>query len=87
MFALRGYQAYGNASWIDNVEQIIVANLATEDDMCGGGVKWLTYNHVEKNTITNTYVRVDFCSARTMRAIDRVLTFFSFLFFSCAALR
>jgi hypothetical protein len=54
MFAMRGYQAYGNSSWIDNVRGLVEDNLAALDDTCGGGVRWLTYNYVDKNTITNT---------------------------------
>ncbi|GAA5897852.1 hypothetical protein JCM5296_006093 [Sporobolomyces johnsonii] len=53
MFALRGYQAYGNDTWLSMVETINNNNTLYWDDTCGGGVLWLTYEPLIKNTITN----------------------------------
>lgn len=54
MFALRGYQAYGNETWLEAVKKISANNTLYEDDTCGGGVLWLTYKPLIKNTITNS---------------------------------
>ncbi|GAA5939289.1 hypothetical protein JCM1841_004846 [Sporobolomyces salmonicolor] len=53
MFALRSYQAYGNDTWLSMVETINNNNTLYWDDTCGGGVLWLTYKPLIKNTITN----------------------------------
>ncbi|GAA6000033.1 uncharacterized protein JCM10292_003591 [Rhodotorula paludigena] len=53
MFALRGYQAYRNDTWLDMIQDINVNNTRYWDDTCGGGVLWLTYRPMIKNTITN----------------------------------
>lgn len=53
MFALRAYQAYGNETWLDMVKVVSDNNTRYWDDTCGGGVLWLTYRPLIKNTITN----------------------------------
>ncbi|GAA6008154.1 hypothetical protein JCM10207_007047 [Rhodosporidiobolus poonsookiae] len=53
MFALRAHQAYPNATWLDMVETINNNNTLYWDNTCGGGVLWLTYRPLIKNTITN----------------------------------
>lgn len=53
MFALRAHQAYPNATWLDMVETINNNNTLYWDTTCGGGVLWLTYRPLIKNTITN----------------------------------
>lgn len=56
MFALRGYQAYPNETWFDLIKAIEVNNTLYWDNTCGGGVLWLTYRPMIKNTITNGFV-------------------------------
>ena len=53
MFALRAYQAYGNETWLDMVKIVSDNNTRYWDETCGGGVLWLTYRPLIKNTITN----------------------------------
>lgn len=53
MFALRAHQAYPNSTWLDMVETISNNNTLYWTDTCGGGVLWLTYKPMIKNTITN----------------------------------
>ncbi|GAA5935258.1 hypothetical protein JCM3775_007250 [Rhodotorula graminis] len=53
MYALRAHQAYPNSTWLDMVETINNNNTLYWDDTCGGGVLWLTYRPLIKNTITN----------------------------------
>ena len=53
MFALRAHQAYPNATWLEMVETINNNNTLYWDTTCGGGVLWLTYRPLIKNTITN----------------------------------
>lgn len=53
MFALRAHQAYPNSTWLDMVETINNNNTLYWDTTCGGGVLWLTYRPLIKNTITN----------------------------------
>jgi len=57
MYALRAHQAYPNSTWLDMVETINNNNTLYWDDTCGGGVLWLTYRPLIKNTITNGCVR------------------------------
>ncbi|GAA6033712.1 hypothetical protein JCM8097_004394 [Rhodosporidiobolus ruineniae] len=53
MFALRAHQAYPNATWLEMVETINTNNTLYWSNTCGGGVLWLTYRPMIKNTITN----------------------------------
>ncbi|GAA5991413.1 hypothetical protein JCM10908_003302 [Rhodotorula pacifica] len=53
MFALRAHQAYPNTTWLNMVETINNNNSLYWDSTCGGGVLWLTYRPLIKNTITN----------------------------------
>ncbi|KAM0793634.1 hypothetical protein ACM66B_001066 [Microbotryomycetes sp. NB124-2] len=53
MFALRAHQLYTNQTWFDLVMAIEYNNTLYWDDTCGGGVLWLTYRPMIKNTITN----------------------------------
>ncbi|BGP36134.1 hypothetical protein JCM10449v2_000032 [Rhodotorula kratochvilovae] len=53
MYALRAHQAYPNATWLEMVETINSNNTLYWDDTCGGGVLWLTYRPLIKNTITS----------------------------------
>ncbi|BGP04251.1 Mannan endo-1,6-alpha-mannosidase DCW1 [Rhodotorula toruloides] len=53
MFALRAHQAYPNTTWLNMVETINNNNSLYWTDTCGGGVLWLTYKPMIKNTITN----------------------------------
>ncbi|GAA5873315.1 hypothetical protein JCM8547_007067 [Rhodosporidiobolus lusitaniae] len=53
MFALRAHQAYPNSTWLSMVETINANNTLYWSDTCGGGVLWLTYRPLIKNTITN----------------------------------
>lgn len=55
MYALRAHQAYPNSTWLEMVETINNNNTLYWDDTCGGGVLWLTYRPLIKNTITNGY--------------------------------
>lgn len=57
MFALRAHQAYPNTTWLNMVETINNNNSLYWTDTCGGGVLWLTYKPMIKNTITNGCVR------------------------------
>jgi hypothetical protein len=56
VFALRGYQAYGNYTWVQQVQGLIGINQNAGDSTCGGGLRWITYDYIDKNTITNTCV-------------------------------
>lgn len=51
---MRGYQAYGNYTWVQQVQGLIGINQNSGDDTCGGGLRWITYSYHDKNTITNT---------------------------------
>ncbi|GAA5827983.1 hypothetical protein JCM11251_005677 [Rhodosporidiobolus azoricus] len=53
LFALRAHQAYPNSTWLSMVETISNNNTLYWSDTCGGGVVWLTYRPLIKNTITN----------------------------------
>lgn len=53
MFALRGYELYGNETWLDATVKIAANNTLYWDESCGGGVLWLTWRPLIKNTITN----------------------------------
>lgn len=53
MFALRGHQAYPNETWFEMVQAIEKNDTLYWDDTCGGGILWLTYRPMIKNTITN----------------------------------
>ncbi|SGY38001.1 BQ5605_C003g01938 [Microbotryum silenes-dioicae] len=53
MFALRAHQAYPNQTWFQMVQTINNNNTLYWTDTCGGGVLWLTYRPMIKNTITN----------------------------------
>lgn len=57
MFALRAHQLYTNQTWFDLVQAIEYNNTLYWDDTCGGGVLWLTYRPMIKNTITNGCVK------------------------------
>ena len=67
MFALRAHQAYPNQTWFDLVQNIEYNNTAYWDDTCGGGVLWLTYRPMIKNTITNGSVPSDSQAAPSRR--------------------
>ncbi|GAA5914096.1 hypothetical protein JCM6882_001846 [Rhodosporidiobolus microsporus] len=53
LFALRAHQAYPNSTWLSMVETINNNNTLYWSNTCGGGVVWLTYRPLIKNTITN----------------------------------
>ncbi|GAA94031.1 glycoside hydrolase family 76 protein [Mixia osmundae IAM 14324] len=54
LFALKGYQLYGNSTWLKSAAVIQQNSSLYWDDKCGGGVIWLTYEPNYKNTVTNT---------------------------------
>lgn len=54
LFALRGYQAYGNSTWLQAARNIAANNTLYVDNTCGGGTLWLTYMPQEKNTVSNS---------------------------------
>ena len=56
LFALKGYQLYGNDSWLQGAGAIQRNSSYYWDSTCGGGVLWLTYKPMIKNTITNACV-------------------------------
>lgn len=56
LYALKGYQLYGNDTWLQNAGKIQRNSSYYWDDTCNGGILWLTYEPQIKNTITNAWV-------------------------------
>lgn len=42
IFALKGYQAYGNYTWIQQVQGLAGISWQSWDTACGGGFRWIT---------------------------------------------